>query len=131
MKALGKLKKEPGLWMYDAPIPEIGVNDVLIRVKKAAICGTDLHIYKWDEWAQNTIPVPLTIGHEFCGVIEKVGQEVKQFCPGDRVSAEGHIICECCRNCRAGKKHLCRHTLGTGMEGMVVLQNILQCRLPT
>jgi threonine 3-dehydrogenase len=116
MKALGKLKKEAGIWMYDAPMPEIGHNDVLIKIKKTAICGTDLHIYKWDEWSQRTVPVPMTIGHEFAGVIAKVGSEVTGFKPGDRVSGEGHITCGNCRNCRAGKRHLCPHTVGIGVN---------------
>lgn len=116
MRALGKLKNQEGLWMYEAPIPEIGDYDVLIRVKKTAICGTDIHIYKWDAWAQSTVPVPMTTGHEFCGVVEKVGKAVHHICPGDRVSGEGHIVCGHCRNCRAGKMHLCRNTLGTGVE---------------
>ncbi len=116
MRALGKLKAERGLWMYDAPKPKIGAQDVLVRVQKAAICGTDLHIYEWDEWAQETIPVPLTIGHEFCGIVEEVGESVLWFKPGDRVSGEGHIVCEGCRSCRAGRKHHCRNTLGTGIQ---------------
>ncbi len=116
MKALGKLKKEPGLWMYDAPMPQMGPNDVLIRIKKTAICGTDLHIYKWDAWAQATIPVPMTVGHEFFGVIDKVGSEVKGFKQGDRVSGEGHLICGYCRNCRAGRLHHCRNTVGIGVQ---------------
>lgn len=116
MKALGKLKKEPGLWLYDAPMPSIGHNDILIKIKKTGICGTDVHIYNWDEWAQKTIPVPMTIGHEFVGVIEKVGSEVKNFKPGDRVSGEGHLNCGTCRNCRAGERHLCRNTIGVGVN---------------
>lgn len=116
MRALGKLKKEEGIWMYDAPIPEIGPNDVLIRVKKTAICGTDVHIYNWDKWAQNTIPVPMTVGHEFVGQIEKIGSEVTGLKKGDRVSGEGHITCGMCRNCRAGRRHLCRNTLGLGVN---------------
>lgn len=116
MKALGKLKNEPGVWLYDAPMPEMGPDDVLIKIKKTSICGTDLHIHEWDEWARNTIPVPMTIGHEFMGVIEKVGSSVKGFQPGDRVSGEGHITCGYCRNCRAGKQHLCRNTFGVGVN---------------
>lgn len=115
MKALGKLKKQKGLTLYDAPIPQIGPKDVLIKIGKTAICGTDLHIYKWDEWAQRTIPVPLTIGHEFMGVIEVVGSEVKGLKPKDRVSGEGHIICTTCSNCREGRLHHCRTTLGIGV----------------
>ncbi|HSW86634.1 MAG TPA: L-threonine 3-dehydrogenase [Rhabdochlamydiaceae bacterium] len=116
MQALGKLKGEEGIWMYDAPIPEIGPNDVLIKIKKTALCGTDVHIYNWDEWAQNTIPVPMTVGHEFVGTIEKIGSEVQGFKKGDRVSGEGHITCGVCRNCRAGKRHLCRNTYGIGVN---------------
>ncbi len=116
MKALGKLKKEPGVWVYEAPMPEIGHNDLLVKLRKTAICGTDVHIYNWDEWAQKTIPVPMTIGHEFVGIVEKVGSEVKGFKKGDRVSGEGHITCGLCRNCRAGKRHLCRNTLGIGVN---------------
>ncbi len=116
MKALGKLKKEPGLWLYDAPMPTYGHNDLLVKVKKTAICGTDLHIYKWDEWAQKTIPVPMTTGHEFVGVVEKVGQDVKGFKVGDRIAGEGHLVCGTCRNCRAGARHLCRNTIGIGVN---------------
>ena len=116
MRALGKLKKEPGIWMYDAPMPTFGPHDLLIRIKKTAICGTDIHIYDWDEWAQQTIPVPMTTGHEFIGVVEKVGSAVKGFKPGDRVSGEGHLVCDCCRNCRAGKRHCCSHTHGIGVH---------------
>jgi threonine 3-dehydrogenase len=114
MKALGKLRREPGLDIYDAPMPEIGPDDVLIKIKKTAICGTDLHIYKWDEWAQKTVPVPMTIGHEFVGVIADVGKNVRRFKVGDRVSGEGHLICDDCRNCRAGRRHYCRSTVGLG-----------------
>jgi threonine 3-dehydrogenase len=116
MRALGKLKKEVGLWMYDAPIPDIGPNDVLIRIKKTSICGTDIHIFNWDSWAQSTIPVPMTVGHEYVGVIEDMGSEVTGFKKGDRVSGEGHITCGNCRNCRAGKRHLCRNTFGVGVD---------------
>ena len=116
MKALGKLIKEPGIWMYDAPMPELGHNDLLVKIKKTAICGTDIHIYNWDEWAQNTIPVPMTTGHEFVGIVEAVGSEVEGFKPGDRVSGEGHVTCGYCRNCRAGKRHLCRNTKGIGVN---------------
>jgi threonine 3-dehydrogenase len=116
MKALGKLERKPGLWLYEAPIPTYGPNDLFIKVKKAAICGTDLHIYKWDEWSQNRVPVPLTTGHEFVGVVEKVGSEVKNFKPGDRIAGEGHLICGHCRNCRAGNRHLCRNTFGFGYD---------------
>ena len=116
MKALVKAKKEPGLWMEDVPTPEVGPNDVLIRVRKSSICGTDIHIWNWDEWSQKTIPVPLTIGHEFVGVVEKLGSAVTGFKPGERVSAEGHLTCGHCRNCRAGKRHLCRNTIGVGVN---------------
>ena len=116
MKALLKTKREQGIWMGEVPIPEIGPNDVLIRIHKSAICGTDVHIYNWDEWAQKTIPVPMVVGHEYVGVIEKVGDEVEGYHPGDRVSGEGHITCGHCRNCRAGKRHLCRNTVGVGVN---------------
>lgn len=116
MRALVKAKKEPGLWMEDVPKPSIGHNDVLIQVKKTGICGTDIHIYNWDEWSQRTINVPMHIGHEFMGVVAEVGSEVTGFKPGDRVSGEGHITCGYCRNCRAGKRHLCRNTVGLGVN---------------
>lgn len=116
MKTLSKAKAEKGIWMVDQPKPELGHNDVLIKIKKTAICGTDMHIYHWDEWAQHTIPVPMTVGHEYVGVIEEVGQEVKGFQVGDRVSGEGHITCGFCRNCRAGRRHLCRNTTGVGVN---------------
>ncbi len=116
MKALVKKSATPGLWMEEVPTPSIGPNDVLIRVLKTSICGTDLHIYRWDAWAQQTIPVPLVVGHEFMGVVEAVGSEVQQFRPGDRVTGEGHITCGHCRNCRAGRRHLCRNTVGVGIQ---------------
>jgi threonine 3-dehydrogenase len=116
MKALVKAEAAPGLVLEDVPEPSIGPNDVLIRVKKAAICGTDLHIYGWDEWAKRTIPVPLVIGHEFMGEIVAVGGAVGGFAVGDRVSGEGHITCGHCRNCRAGRRHLCRNTQGIGVN---------------
>jgi len=116
MKALGKLHKKPGLWLYDALMPEVGPNDLLIKVKKASLCGTDMHIYNWDAWAEYTIPVPMTTGHEFFGIVEKIGTHVTNFKIGDRVSCEGHIICGQCRNCRAGRFHLCQHTLGIGVN---------------
>lgn len=116
MKSLVKAKREPGIWMQDVPVPEYGVNDVLIKIHKTAICGTDIHIYNWDEWAQATIPVPMTVGHEFYGEIVEVGSEVKGFKAGQRVSGEGHITCGSCRNCRAGKRHLCRNTEGVGVN---------------
>ena len=116
MKALIKAKAEKGIWLEDVPIPQIGHNDVLVKVKRSAICGTDIHIYNWDQWAQKTIPVPMTIGHEFCGEIVELGSEVAGLKIGQRVSAEGHITCGHCRNCRAGKRHLCRNTLGIGVN---------------
>lgn len=116
MKALVKSKAEPGLWMEDVPVPEIGINDVLVRVKKASICGTDVHILKWDEWAQRTIPVPMVIGHEFVGEIVKVGANVTDFFSGQLVSGEGHVICGRCRNCLAGRRHLCANTSGVGVN---------------
>ncbi len=115
MKALAKLKRAPGIWMQDAPKPEIGHNDVLIKIKKTAICGTDIHIYNWDEWAKKTIPVPMIVGHEFVGEIVDIGAEVTGFKLGDRVSGEGHIACGHCRNCRAGRRHLCRANIGVGV----------------
>jgi threonine 3-dehydrogenase len=116
MKALVKSKREPGLWMEEVPVPSIGPNDVLIRVHKSAICGTDMHIWNWDAWSQKTIPVPMHVGHEYVGVIEKVGDEVEGYQVGDRVSGEGHIVCGHCRNCRAGKRHLCPNTKGVGVN---------------
>lgn len=116
MKSLSKLKPEKGIWLTDVPVPAIGHNDVLIKIKKTAICGTDLHIYNWDEWAARTIPVPMTIGHEFAGVVAEIGSEVTGFQVGDRVSGEGHITCGHCRNCRAGRRHLCRNSIGIGVQ---------------
>src|SRR5882724_10065684 len=116
MKALVKSKREPGLWLEDIEAPRPGINDVLIRVKRAGICGTDVHIYKWDDWAQRTIPVPMAIGHEFVGEIVEIGSNVNDFHPGDIVSGEGHVICGRCRNCLAGRRHLCAHTLGVGVN---------------
>jgi threonine 3-dehydrogenase len=116
MKALVKAKRERGIWMQDIAKPTVGHNDVLIRVNRSAICGTDIHIYQWDDWAQHTIPVPLAVGHEFCGTIVECGIEVRGFEPGDRVSAEGHITCGVCRNCRAGRRHLCMNTKGVGVN---------------
>src|SRR5690242_6522908 len=116
MRALVKARPEPGIWMEEVPVPEIGPNDVLIKVKKTAICGTDIHIYNWDEWAQKTIPVPMTVGHEFVGVVAEIGSEVQGFKGGDGVSGEGHLTCRHCRNCRAGKRHLCRNTVGVGVN---------------
>ncbi|WP_227367503.1 L-threonine 3-dehydrogenase [Halomonas sp. M20] len=116
MKALSKLKPEPGIWMIDAPVPEIGHNDVLIKIHRTAICGTDMHIYQWDEWSQNTVPVPMITGHEYSGKIVALGEEVRGFEVGDRVSGEGHVTCGHCRNCRAGRRHLCRNSVGVGVN---------------
>jgi len=116
MKALVKRQGQPGLWLEDAPVPSIGINDVLIRVLRTGICGTDLHIYDWDAWAQRTIPTPLIIGHEFVGTVIEVGSNVTAFSAGDLVSGEGHIVCGRCRNCMAGRRHLCAHTLGVGVS---------------
>ncbi|CAN5395332.1 L-threonine 3-dehydrogenase [soil metagenome] len=115
MKALVKLKPECGIWLDEVEMPRIGHNDVLVKIKKTAICGTDIHIYNWDEWAQQTVPVPLTTGHEFVGEIVELGSEVKGLRVGERVSGEGHINCGHCRNCRAGKRHLCRNTISIGV----------------
>ncbi len=111
-----KAKAEPGIWMQDVPEPAIGHNDVLIRMQKTAICGTDMHIYKWDDWARRTIRVPMAVGHEYCGEIVALGSEVRGFSIGDRVSGEGHLTCGYCRNCRAGRRHLCRNTVGVGVN---------------
>jgi threonine 3-dehydrogenase len=116
MKALVKSRGAPGLWLEDLPEPAIGINDVLIRVSHTGICGTDLHIYGWDEWARATIPVPMAIGHEFVGEIVDVGSNVNDFQPGEVVSGEGHVVCGRCRNCLAGRRHLCAHTQGVGVN---------------
>jgi len=116
MKALAKLTRAPGLTLTDVKTPEVGHNDVMIRIRKTAICGTDIHIWKWDEWARKTIPVPMQVGHEYVGEIVETGQEVRGFKVGDRVSGEGHITCGFCRNCRAGRRHLCRNTVGVGVN---------------
>jgi threonine 3-dehydrogenase len=116
MKALVKRHSQPGLWLEDVPIPEYGINDVLIRVDRTGICGTDLHIYKWDAWAQKTIPVPMVVGHEFVGEIVAVGDNVHDFFPGEIVSGEGHVVCGRCRNCLAGRRHLCKDTQGVGVN---------------
>ncbi len=116
MKALVKGKSEPGLWLEDVEVPKVGINDVLIRVQRTGICGTDLHIYRWDDWAQKTIPVPLVIGHEFVGEIVEVGSNVADFYPGEIVSGEGHVVCGRCRNCLAGRRHLCARTAGVGVN---------------
>lgn len=116
MKALVKAQARPGLWLEDIPEPAIGINDVLIRVHRTGICGTDVHIYDWDSWAQQTIPVPMAIGHEFVGEIVQVGSNVIDFHPGELVSGEGHVVCGRCRNCMAGYRHLCAHTSGVGVN---------------
>jgi len=116
MKALSKLHAQKGIWMVDAPEPTAGPNDLLIRIRKTAICGTDMHIYSWDEWSQKTIPIPMIVGHEYVGEVIAMGAEVRGFAVGDRVSGEGHITCGYCRNCRAGRRHLCRNTVGVGVN---------------
>ena len=116
MKALVKSEARPGIWMKDIAEPTVGPNDVLIKIAKTAICGTDMHIYNWDAWAQKTIPVPMAVGHEYYGRIVDMGSEVRGFALGDRVSGEGHITCGFCRNCRAGRRHLCRNTVGVGVD---------------
>jgi threonine 3-dehydrogenase len=116
VKALVKAKAEPGIWMADVARPQIGPNDVLIRMQKTAICGTDMHIYHWDAWAQRNVPVPMAVGHEYVGRIVEMGSEVRGLAVGDRVSGEGHITCGHCRNCRAGRRHLCRNTVGVGVN---------------
>jgi threonine 3-dehydrogenase len=116
MKALVKAKPEVGLWMEEVPVPEVGINDVLIKIQKTAICGTDIHIYNWNEWARKTIPVPMPIGHEFVGIIAEMGSNVRDFKVGDLVSGEGHLVCGRCRNCLAGRRHLCMHTMGVGVD---------------
>src|SRR5438093_9308045 len=116
MRALIKAKAAEGLWLEDVPEPETGINDVLIRVRKTGICGTDLHIYGWDAWAQETIPVPMVVGHEFVGEVAAVGSNVSDFQVGDLVSGEGHVVCGRCRNCMAGRRHLCAHSIGLGVQ---------------
>ena len=116
MKALSKLYAKSGIWMSEVDQPGPGYNDLLIRIHKTAICGTDMHIYHWDEWSQKTIPVPMVVGHEYAGEVIEIGQEVRGFAVGDRVSGEGHITCGHCRNCRAGRRHLCRNTVGVGVN---------------
>lgn len=116
MRALAKTLPEKGIWMTESDVPEVGHNDLLIKIRKTAICGTDMHIYNWDEWSQNTIPVPMVVGHEYVGTVVGIGQEVRGFEIGDRVSGEGHITCGHCRNCRAGRRHLCRNTSGVGVN---------------
>jgi threonine 3-dehydrogenase len=116
MKALVKRRAEEGLWLEDVPVPEVGINDVLIEVLRTGICGTDLHIFNWDAWAQKTVPVPLVIGHEFVGRVAAIGSNVADFHPGDIVSGEGHVVCGRCRNCLAGRRHLCKDTKGIGVN---------------
>src|SRR3954452_16891442 len=116
MKALVKNQAKPGLWLEEVPKPGFGINDVLIRVYRTGICGTDLHIYKWDDWAARTIPVPMVVGHELVGEIVEVGSNVADFFPGQIVSAEGHVVCGRCRNCLAGRRHLCAGTKGIGVD---------------
>tara|TARA_R110002111_G_scaffold262860_1_gene341947 strand:+ start:61113 stop:62147 length:1035 start_codon:yes stop_codon:yes gene_type:complete len=116
MKALVKKESKPGLWLEEVPVPTIGINDVLIKVDRTGICGTDVHIYKWDAWAQKTIPVPMVVGHEFVGEIVEVGSNVADYMPGEIVSGEGHVVCGRCRNCFAGRRHLCAHTKGVGVN---------------
>src|ERR671923_1679349 len=116
MKAVVKARAEPGLWLEEVPVPEVRGDDVLLRVLKTSICGTDVHIYNWDAWAQKTIPVPMVVGHEFVGQIVEVGSNVKDFHTGDIVSGEGHVVCGRCRNCMAGRRHLCKDTQGVGVN---------------
>ena len=116
MKALVKTKPGKGLWMEEVPVPEPGINDVMIKIRKTAICGTDLHIYLWDDWAKKTIKTPMIIGHEYVGVVHKTGAGVRNIYVGDRVTGEGHIACGHCRNCRRGKKHVCQNSIGIGVH---------------
>src|ERR1700734_1674581 len=116
MKAFTKNSKKTGLWLEDVPMPTIGINDVLVKVLRTGICGTDVHIFNWDAWAQKTIPVPMVVGHEFVGEVVEVGSNVKDFFPGEVVSAEGHVVCGHCRNCLAGRRHLCKDTKGIGVN---------------
>ncbi|WP_283410424.1 L-threonine 3-dehydrogenase [Anoxynatronum buryatiense] len=116
MKALVKKHREPGLWLEDVPKPEVGKNDVLIKIKRTSVCGTDVHIYQWDDWSQKTIPVPMTIGHEFVGEVVAIGENVHDVHIGEMVSGEGHVVCGRCRNCLAGRRHLCNSTSGVGVN---------------
>ena len=125
MKALVKRHASKGIWLEDVPKPEVGMNDVLIRVHRTGICGTDIHIYQWDNWAQKTIPVPMVVGHEFVGEIVSVGDNVSDFFPGEIVSGEGHVVCGRCRNCLAGRRHLCKDTKGIGVIRPGALRNTL------
>lgn len=136
MKALRKLEKKEGLWLDQLTVPQPGIGEVLIEIATTAICGTDIHIYNWDQWAQQTIPVPLTTGHEFVGVIQDMGPGVHGYAVGDRVSGEGHVTCGYCRNCRAGRRHLCRDTQGIGVQipgafaEYMVLPAFNLCKIP-
>ncbi|HEX7512000.1 MAG TPA: alcohol dehydrogenase catalytic domain-containing protein, partial [Candidatus Methylomirabilis sp.] len=116
MQALVKKKREPGLWLDEVPVPSVGINDVLIKIHKASICGTDVHIWNWDAWSQKTIPVPMTVGHEFVGTVAAIGNNVTDLEIDDVVSGEGHIVCGRCRNCLAGRRHLCHKTSGVGVN---------------
>ena len=116
MKALVKARPGEGLWMQRVPVPEPGADEVLIKVGKSAICGTDVHIWKWDEWSASTVPVPMVVGHEFCGRIVECGNAATRYRVGQRVAGEGHVVCGACRNCRAGRGHLCRNTVGVGVH---------------
>jgi threonine 3-dehydrogenase len=116
MKSLIKKYSKPGIWMDEVPVPDVGVNDVLIKIKKTSICGTDIHIYNWDDWAKKTIPVPMVVGHEYVGTVETIGSNVQDVRIGELVSGEGHIVCGHCRNCRAGRRHLCPNTKGVGVN---------------
>jgi threonine 3-dehydrogenase len=116
MKALVKANPTEGLWLQEVPVPEVGINDVLIRILRTSICGTDVHIWNWDQWAAKTIPIPMHVGHEFVGVVEKFGENVHDYTPGDLVSGEGHLVCGRCRNCLAGRRHLCPNTSGVGVN---------------
>ena len=141
MKALVKAKREPGLWLQEVPVPEPGINDVLIKIKKTAICGTDVHIFNWDEWSQKTIPVPMPIGHEFVGTVAAIGSNVHDVEIGELVSGEGHLVCGRCRNCMAGRRHLCAATKGVGVNRAgafaeylcIPVTNVWHCdpRIPT
>jgi len=127
MHALVKRHSKPGLWLEEVETPRINENEVLIRISKTAICGTDLHIYKWDSWSQQNIPVPMVVGHEFVGTIAQVGKLVQGLQVGDRVSGEGHIVCGTCRNCRGGLQHLCPYTKGIGVNIPGAFATSLQC----
>ena len=116
MKALTKAQPEPGLWLEDVAEPKLGINDVLVRINRTGICGTDLSIFNWDAWAQETIPVPMVVGHEFVGEVVETGSNVSDFKPGEIVSGEGHVVCGTCRNCLAGRRHLCADTRGIGVN---------------